>query len=604
MFKFRGKIISVILYLYLSLPILIFFCGWIKTPISIILVLITLASLFLAIKDDTANEAIVSCLDGKKCIGPIIAISGIVLLWVLLSGVGGYVYQNVDHRTRNSIMSELIHAKWPVLGHTYLDGMKQYKGMCYYFGFWLPSALIGKLFGTQMANYALVMWTFLGVLLVVVSICALVKKIDYKIALFLIFFSGLDFIRVLLTGNTDPAIFGTNHIESWNLLQYSSHTTQLFWVFNQSVYGWLATSLILMQTKKKNLVFIMGGLLLNSTFSFIGLIPYVVYQMLKGIRHINIAFLREIFTIQNVLGGGCTGIITYLFLSGSTYAGLELNTGGSSFVSYIIQVAIFVLIEVGVYFFILWDKEKHNPLYIITIISLCIIPFFRLHDNYTNDFVMRASVPSLLVLMILLLQYLYDKEALQRKKVMLIIVFMIGSVTGIHEFSRTISYIGSDYTNITLPKQRLLTADNIANTPDSFYWTYLAKKNADVQQERFRDVDLYNLMGYSNTENNFITINNKIAMNLSGIIDLHIYDKIENDIVVTLNCADSNEYDLEQITIFMNGQTGQTEKTNSIGSCSVKFDFESVKDEENIIEVIIPEGMEVPVYCISIRNTN
>ena len=121
MFKFKGKIFSVILYIYLSLPILIFFVGWIKAPFSIILVLITLISLMLSIKDDTANDAIINCLDGKKCIGPIIVISGIVLLWVLLSGVGGYVYQNTDHRTRNSIMNELINSKWPVLGYTYLD---------------------------------------------------------------------------------------------------------------------------------------------------------------------------------------------------------------------------------------------------------------------------------------------------------------------------------------------------------------------------------------------------------------------------------------------------------------------------------------------------
>ena len=604
MFKFKGKIFSVILYFYLALPILIFFCGWIKAPYSIILVLVTLISLILSIKDDTANDAIINCLDGKKCIGPIIVISAIILLWVLLSGVGGYVYQNIDHRTRNSIMNELIHSKWPVLGYTYLDGMKQHKGMCYYFGFWLPSALIGKLFGPQLGNYALVLWTFLGVLLVVISICALVKKLDYKIALFFIFFSGLDYIRILLTGYSGAEIFNSQQIEWWNLLQYSSHTTQLFWVFNQCVYGWLATVLIFLQTKKSNLVFIMGALLFNSTFGFIGLIPYVLYFMIKGIRHINISFFREIFTFQNVLGGGCTGITTYLFLSGSTYAGLELNTGESSFVSYMIQVAIFILIEIGVYFFILWDSEKRNPLYIIMTLSLCVIPFFRLHDNYTNDFVMRASIPSLLVLMILLLQYLYSDKILKIKKVVLVLVFMIGCITPIHEFTRTISNIGTNYTNITLPKQRLLSSDNIANTPESFFWTHLAKNTSDVQQEFFKDIDLYNLTGYSDSEYDFVTVNERSAMTLSGVVDLHIYDKIENNIVVTLYCADTKDYDLNQIQLFMNGKTGQIEKTFGIGEYARTFKAEDIKTDENIIQIIIPDGIEVPIHYISIRNSN
>lgn len=269
-----------------------------------------------------------------------------------------------------------------------------------------------------------------------------------------------------------------------------------------------------------------------------------------------------------------------------------------------IQVAIFILIEVGVYFFILWDREKQNPLYIIAMLSLCAIPFFRLHDNYTNDFVMRASIPSLLVLMILLLQYLYDNEILKIKKVILVFVFIIGSITAIHEFTRTISYIGTQYTNITLPKQRLLASDNIANTPESFFWRHMAKNNSKTQQDCFRDVDLYNLTGYSDSEYNFVTVNERSAMNLTGVVDLHIYDEIENSIVVTLYCADTKDYDLNQIQLFMNGKTGQMEKTLGIGEYSRKFVAEDIKNDENIIQIIIPDGIEVPIHYISIRNSN
>ena len=70
----------------------------------------------------------------------------------------------------------------------------------------------------------------------------------------------MDIVGLLLTGN--PSVIETRlcekiHIEWWaRFYQFSSFTTQLFWVFNQAVPAWIATLLVL-STKRVGGMFLL-----------------------------------------------------------------------------------------------------------------------------------------------------------------------------------------------------------------------------------------------------------------------------------------------------------------------------------------------------------
>lgn len=85
-------------------------------------------------------------------------------------------------------------------------------------------------------------------------------------------------------------------------MQYSSHSTQLYWVFNQAIYGWLLTLMILNEKKKENLILYWSCGLLECTFPFVGMIPFLALQVFR--KDQGETSLRPLFSVQNIVGGG------------------------------------------------------------------------------------------------------------------------------------------------------------------------------------------------------------------------------------------------------------------------------------------------------------
>lgn len=223
------KTLHRITILYLVLPFIIFCMGWLRLSFAIPAVIIILFALWQLLK----NSPILTFdfpLSTRTAAFSLL----LTALWVLLSGVGGYAFQNWDHHWRNAVLHDLIHYDWPVFYSTPESG--PVKMLVYYVGYWLPSALIGKLLGWQAANFFLYLWTWLGVTLVALHLGSALKTSPTKVILLLIFFSGMDVLGTLFLSPEYPTLFpAVTHLEIWNgSLQYSSFTTQLFWVFNQA----------------------------------------------------------------------------------------------------------------------------------------------------------------------------------------------------------------------------------------------------------------------------------------------------------------------------------------------------------------------------------
>lgn len=548
----KNKLTSLFIYLYVALPFLIFAAGFLKLYFAIPVSLFIILSIIAAAKDSEGLDKLpFSKSTSLKIAGGLLFITAMVLL----SGIGDVLWQNSDHATRNTIFNVLVDYSWPPK----FAAKGGEVGMVYYLGFWLPSALVGKIFNLEVGYIFQIVWAVMGLLIIWYLLCVMHKKIViYPLVIFL-FFGGMDIVGHSLVRAIYPALTSsqlglwaypggsavTTHIEWWaNYYQYSSHTTQLFWVFNQCIPVWIATLLIIIEKNNKNLVFIMGLTLLSSTLPFVGLIPVFVWCAVcdhKEGELLDRPFTKDIkesffslFSIQNVIGGGLSGIISFLYLIGniaSTQAPAQSGKASAP-ASFSIGVFLFVIIIYVALYFVATAEVKRKishllyfvpmpliafllaktdgrrlELYLLFIIfefillslaitpaygkstllftsvaCLLIIPFFTVGKSI--DFCMRASVPLLVVLCLFSIQALkkYFSEGRQALAMLLCVMLMLGALTPVKEIARTIEATAVEIStkgsvqNDSVTDAKLFSARNFTGkTKDNIFFEVFAK---------------------------------------------------------------------------------------------------------------------------------
>ena len=430
--------------LYLVLPFIIFCFDWLRLiyaiPISVFIIFVTWK---LPTQLPTTNHQ-----------PPTPKHLLLTFLWVLLSGIGGYAFQNWDHHWRNAVFHDLINFNWPVY---YTQPEKgPIEMLVYYVGYWLPAALAGKLFGWKFANFIIFLWTWLGVLLVTLQLGNILKTSAIKATLLLIFFSGLDAIGTLFIAQDYPTLWPPiTHLEIWtSSLQYSSFTTQLFWVFNQAVPAWLCIVLIMESNsslfeKQEHThsgylapalhIFIWALCFFFSPIVSIGLFPYLLIKIFKQLNLQPSLILASSFII----------LLSYLYFSSNTAAqqrGLQLIP----FEKFI----TFFLLEGGLLWILLAFTKLRDPRWIVTGALLIIIPFIKLGSG--DDFVTRASIAPLFYLMLMTGETIFQKSTPRIILVACYLLLIIGALTPLYEINRSV-YRTYEYYFVLDENQRLTT---------------------------------------------------------------------------------------------------------------------------------------------------
>lgn len=501
--------LRLLVYSYIALPFIIFAAGFLKWYFALPMVLaVVLSVVFAAASSEGVRTMEIDNISRLKLVIGLI----LIVTVVILSGIGNVAWQNNDHATRNTLFDILVNDPWPVK-YTQSNGTDA--GIVYYIGFWLPAALFGKIFSLEAGYVFQIVWAVLGLFILYWLLCLVHKKVViYPLVIFLMF-SGLDCIGQWILAESGPlntmqtgmwaytqGSQFTSHLEWWaNYFQYSSHITQLFWVFNQCLPVWLATLLLLVEKNNKNLVFIMGVTLLSSTLPFIGLIPVFIWcavtqkgedALIRPVTQNPKDDFISLFTYQNVIGGGVSGIMSFLYLRGNTATAATGVVAGStqkasapvfslpafltvlliwaivfiithkidtikakSFLFFIPAIPLaflaarinkynprlyimFIIFEVLILAALLLPAYRKSSLFFIAVSCLLIIPFFRVGKSI--DFCMRVSIP-LLAVMSLFASGAVDKYFKEKKLYLfipLVIVLLIGSVTPMHEVARTV----------------------------------------------------------------------------------------------------------------------------------------------------------------------
>ncbi len=330
--------------------------------------------------------------------------------WVLTTAACGLLdVNNGDWIKHRAVLTDLAGEAWPVSVPDPLadflspeardrpDGLLRY-----YLGYYMAPGLAGHWFGPAALNWAVPLWTWGGVALLMLLFTRHFARTGATIvaAVVLMGFSGMDFLRILLLSGEVVPLFSSVHIENDEFLLYrilySSNMASLMWAPQHFITGGLYT-MLLVQLRAQPRFLASSGLLLAaclfwSPFVAVGLLPFVAVLFLdNGPR----PFLRW----QNFLAVPLAGLlVAYL-----TSAAGDIVRGWlwqkSDWGELIHWLPVFYLTEFVVLSLLLWrcrPQMREDRFFLVSVGTLLMLPVYTY--GYFNDLGMRASLPALLIL--------------------------------------------------------------------------------------------------------------------------------------------------------------------------------------------------------------
>jgi hypothetical protein len=441
---FNISLIKKFAYIYLLVPVILFLFGWLTfIPAVIIALLVMLGVFFLFQSHVQQEQAFFSMRD-------IYGGAALLLIWLFFSGIGGYSFQNWDHHSRNAVFRDLIDYSWPVVYK--LDSVivapfarSNILILSYYFGFWLPSALIGKLAGWGAANFFLFLWSFAGIFIPAVLLARKTGLSLTKTGPLLILFSGMDALGILLLKNvpgyTYPLLWPPiQHLEWWaGSLQYASFTTELFWTFNQFIPTLVILSLLVNIKDCQPAIFLNGICFFYAPIPAIGLMPFVAVIVFMdvfkssadGNKRFSVrSIIRKLMSLENLSGFLLAGV-SLVFYSTNLLA----QSWGFGLTAPVLLYLIFLLLEGMILWFVLLPEYKRDWMWYVSGLLLVLAPLIKFGESW--DFMMRFTLPALLVLMIWSGKVLAAGKRPFMRAVLLAIM-LLGALTPLYEIGRSV----------------------------------------------------------------------------------------------------------------------------------------------------------------------
>jgi hypothetical protein len=244
------------------------------------------------------------------------------------------------------------------------------------------------------------------------------------------------------------------HLEWWNgILQYSSNTTQLYWVFNQSIMIWLITAVIINCKKRSSIVFASCLSFCYSPFATFGMIPIAIALVIKRNNNNDDSKIIKLKKLVKDIIPEIFFSMLILIIYGSFYLsanssisvnGLTYKVTGLELWEFLILYMVFIVTEFLFYFLMIRKQYKKDILFIVISIELFLIPIYL--ATPANDFCMRVSISPLFILMIYVIDYLLNSNC-KEKIFVLYIVLILGAVTPFNEIGRSVynTFFTEDY---------------------------------------------------------------------------------------------------------------------------------------------------------------
>lgn len=435
----RWSALDSVLWSYLLLPVLIFLPGFFVTAVGLPLAMLALAGGLHFLAGTGRNPRI-----GFPPLGDLLLLAVFAAAWAMLGGAGHLFHANgTDWVPRFAVLRDLVVEAWPP---RYEDGGATML-LRAPLGYYLPVAWLAHATSLALADALLLVWTWLGVALFFGANLGGSRQRKLAAALIFAFASGLDAVGLLLRHGSLP--WPMQHIEWWaEGMQYSSNTTLLFWVPNHGLPGWIAAAWLWRFRDDTRflarLPMLFLPLMLWSPLVALGMLPLAAIAAAKHWRRLLGAGERRALLSSLALAAlPGTLIASYLLLGmfGSTSEPNALTTTATVLrqTTGIGNTLLFILLEVAVFIaFLLW--RDRSPLTLGVVALLLLLPWTRFGPN--NDLLMRASIPALAILWLLLADTLTadatDCRVSSAGRKLLLLLFVLGAITPLLEMHRAL----------------------------------------------------------------------------------------------------------------------------------------------------------------------
>lgn len=446
--KLSSKMVLCLSIAYLYLPLLVFLFTWVKFWIFLCCLIVAGWLLYNIYSDFIKNDE-----NNIEINIPIFIFIVIILLCLgIICGLGGWFPQSSDWAKHNAVLRDLISSPWPV----YYTSANNPSMLTYNIGSYLIPAVFGKIFNSFRAGEIfLFLWLEIGLILVVVNLffdCN-AQNNTRKLGVVLVFILfngcllGAHQMIGILTGVSTTEFRWV--LENDNLIfQYKSNVTCIRFILPQIVHTWLVISIWWRKKINKNIVGLMLPVLISGVLSFCGLVFMAVINIITDlILNKKIAStLKNVFSIQNIVGAGTIGIVLFIYYSGNVFGEKPHEISFYLVKPRLILLLCFIIFEFGLYCLIVWKEQKRNGLFIGAFVLLMILPF--VHMGKYNDLQIVGNVPAMFVVMIALINYIiiHKKEFLTG---FLVAVIAFSSFYSLKEMSEA-RYQSYDYRSMMI----------------------------------------------------------------------------------------------------------------------------------------------------------
>jgi len=527
------RLLTAITALYLVFPTLFFAYGWLRWPINLITILLIVLFFIYVTKDiyqtarylwENQREYIYT----RKTIGWVIATTLVIITWVSFSGIGGLGYQNDDYRAKNALLNDLINQKFPL--NAVISGVTT--KIVYYYNYYLPAVAVGKIFGWIAANFLMIIWSFVGIVIafawfLIISKVSLKEKVFRLFPLALVFClaGGLDFVGAYIL--KDLPFSWSRHIEFWvEYYQYSSNTTLVYWVPQHAIPAWLLTGMIATSLyKTQNIKYIgisVAASILWSPFAVVGIFPYLLilfFFYMASPENRKLIFNPVTFVFNSL--AFWTGGIYLLYIASNKFSfpitymwevienKRQLTTTLLKF--WFVEFGLLAFLVVGYFmvrfFAYLFENNTHKVslwkkwfdamdknfnikfpqfgLFILSVLILIILPFFKM--GIFNDLVMRGSIPALFIFWAIVSKIILDSNIQKQFRLkfdfgyfLILATLIMGFLTAYSEIVRSAENYkfgppSSDSISALGNEDRLELVKQRAGKDDSFFYRYFGK---------------------------------------------------------------------------------------------------------------------------------
>ncbi len=511
-----AKLLDAVSLFYVFLPVFLFVIGWLRAEWAVVVIVLMVAAVIISWVESTFTR---TSADQQRMVpvAPGLFARRVVLVVLVTSfvvactGIGGYSYQFADYTAYDAILRDLIEVPWP--GGFELSEGGDKATTAYYLGYYLPSAIVGKVFDWQVAYHFSYAWGVLGVLLLIAWFMRIAGSTAVWLALFFLFFGGLDVIGHLFTARPPwhPEVGWLNYLtgtywwsSGYGWLDYWSANYALsprgsfmngvfFRFFSPLSFlvdgpchilpGTLAVLMIFHDVVRRctlhRIVLLWSTVIYASVFVSLGMFPFVVFSAFI------LRFQRAI-TLQNATGAVIMLIAVLYFSSAEGVVVSELLWNRVPLQDIWPILLLYYVAEFGILAFAVprinqsYLRFKRYWLY-LCIIAFLLGPWYCL-GRY-NDFSTKVIIPAQLLFMIYIAVALCapERKGDIRWKILLVLLG-VGALAPLGHVLRAVEF-GFNFSPPPLSQIRHVnerlpedwTLQGHANT-QAFFWKHLAQE--------------------------------------------------------------------------------------------------------------------------------